>query len=229
MDFPSLAGMQILRDSLSYPIRGSGKYLLLTAAILSVAADVVSFAPMIGLIARLLIFGYLSTVYFQIIQSTATGSREAPMFPETANLYEDIISPAMQVIVVFVTALLPSLIAAIWLKDATHGGVLVTGLHWLGLAYAPMAMLAVCVLGFLGAMSPHIVLPAICRCGWIYAVVVGALLLLYLAEGLISESLGQWIILCSPVMAVVGSYVMMANGRMLGLMFREKREDLNWI
>lgn len=53
-----LAAMQILRDSISYPIRGSGKYLLLTAAILSVVADLVSFAPMIGLIAWLLIFGF---------------------------------------------------------------------------------------------------------------------------------------------------------------------------
>ena len=221
--------MNILTDSLSYPVRGSGKYLLFTVAVLSVVADLVSFAPIIGLIAWLMLFGYLCGVYFQIIQTTATGDSEAPHFPDTSNFYEDILSPALQVIAVIVVSFLPAIAAAYMLGGEKEGRIIVAALQIFGILYAPMAILGVAVLGFLGASSPHIVIPAIFRCGGLYLLVVGALVGLYFAEGVVSVAMGRMFIVRSLVLAVVGAYVMMANGRMLGLMFRTKREDLNWI
>jgi hypothetical protein len=221
--------MNLLTDSLSYPLRGSGKYLLITVAVLSVGADLVSFAPIIGLVAWLLLFGYLCGVYFQIIQSTATGDSEAPLLPDTSNIYEDILSPALQVIAVIVVSFLPAIVATYMWRGDDNGRFIVSILHMLGIFYAPMAILGVAVLGFLGASSPHIVIPAIFRCGGLYLLVVGALVGLYFVEGAVSVALGRMFIIRSLVLAVVGAYVMMANGRMLGLMFRCKRDHLNWI
>lgn len=221
--------MNILTDSLSYPVRGSGKYLLLTLAVFSLISSIASFAPVIGLIASLILFGYLCSVYFQIIQSTAVGGKEAPEFPETSNLVDDIIWPAAQVVSVVFVSFLPLITAWVMLRDATPSSFLVLGLVGFGILYAPMAILAVSVLGYLGAMSPHIVIPAIFRCRWLYLLGVVVLCLLYFVEGRISAVFGTHFILRTLVMAVVGGYVLMANGRMLGLIFRQRREELCWI
>lgn len=221
--------MNILTDSLSYPIRGSGKYMLICLAVISIVVDLISFAPMIGLISVLLLFGYLCSVYFQIIQSTAVGGSEAPHFPETSNLIEDIVSPAAQVVAVLGVSFLPLITASFLLRKETPDPLLLHSLELFGILYAPMAILAVSVLGYLGAMSPHIVIPAIFRAGWLYPVVIVALCLLYVAEGLIDDAFGSHFILRSLVMAGIGGYIMMANGRMLGLIFRQRREELCWI
>jgi hypothetical protein len=221
--------MNILTDSLSYPVRGSGKYLLLTLAIFSLISSIASFAPFIGWIASLILFGYMCSVYFQIIQSTAVGGKEAPEFPETSSLIDDIIWPAAQVVAVVFVSFLPLIVSGVVLRDASPSRVLIFGLTGFGILYAPMAILAVSVLGYLGAMSPHIVIPAIFRSGWLYLLGVGVLCLLYFAEGQIDAIFGKYLIFSIPVMALVGGYVLMANGRMLGLIFRQRREELCWI
>jgi hypothetical protein len=221
--------MNILTDSLSYPVRGSGKYLLLTLAVFSLISSIASFAPVIGAITSLILFGYMCSVYFQIIQSTAVGGKEAPEFPETSNLVDDIIWPAAQVVSVVFVSFLPLIAAGLVLRDANPSPLVIYGLTGFGILYAPMAILAVSVLGYLGAMSPHIVLPAIFRCGWLYLLGVVLLCLLYFLEGRVDAVFGKYLIFRTLVMAVVGGYVLMANGRMLGLIFRQRREELCWI
>lgn len=84
--------MHLLNDIFIYAWRGSGKYVLVTCVILSVISNVVTFVPMLGLVAWLLLSGYFSAIYFQLIQSSAVGGKEAPEFPDTSNLFEDFLA-----------------------------------------------------------------------------------------------------------------------------------------
>lgn len=221
--------MRFLNDIFSYAWRGSGKFVLATCVVLSVVADLAGFAPGIGFVAWLLLSGYFSAVYFQLIQSSATGGKEAPEFPDTSNLFEDLIWPMLQIFVVALVSFIPySGYLAFVDKENWNPGI-AYGLLAVGIVYFPMAMLAVVVLGRTSALSPHIVLPAIFRAGWLYWLGVLLLALLYLAGSLIEKSLAnQWII-GSLVMSAVGGYTLMTNARILGVVYRERQEELEWL
>jgi len=220
--------MTLLGDIFTYALRGSGKYILITGAVLSVIADFVSLAPLIGGLAGMVLFGYFCALYFEVIQMTATGGSEAPEYPNTANLMEDIIWPALQTILTGVVSFSPAIAYAVFgPRDASPGVFL--ALLGFGAAYFPMAMLAVVVLGRMSAASPHIVIPAIFRAGWLYGLAVFLLLLLYMAQAFVSGFLSNMPIVHSLVLAVVGMYALLTNGRVLGVIYREREEALNWL
>ncbi len=79
--------MNILVDILTFAWRGSGKYMLITCVVLSIAAELAGFAPLLGPVAALLLGGYFCAIYYQLIQSTATGGKEAPEFPDISNIF----------------------------------------------------------------------------------------------------------------------------------------------
>lgn len=221
--------MNLLKDVLTYAYRGSGKYVLLICAVLSVVAKLAGIAPLLGPVATVLLGGYFCAIFFQMVQSSATGGKEAPEFPDTANLFEDIIWPMLQIGVVMFVSFCPALGYALWVGDEHLNQFVAYGLLAFGVIYAPMAMLAVVVLGYTGALSPHIVIPAICRGGWLYWVGVVLLCVLYFAESVIDDILsGSWVV--GPlVMSVVGTYTLMTNARILGLVYRERQEELGWL
>ena len=218
----------ILIDILTYACRGSGKYLLLTCMVLSIVASLAGIAPLVGPIAGLLVSAYFCAIYFQMIQSSATGGKEAPEFPDTANLIEDIIWPMLQVFVVFLVSFGPYFGYA--LAGGDHPSLPVAyGLLGLGIIYFPMAMLAVVVLGYTGALSPRIVVPAVFRGGWLYWLGVIMLCLLYIGESLIEAALAGSLIFGTLVMSVVGAYTLMTNARILGVVYRERQDELGWL
>jgi hypothetical protein len=221
--------MNFLNDIFSYAWRGGGKYVWITCVVLSVISNGVSFVPMIGVIAWLLLSGYFSAIYFQLIQSSAVGGKEAPEFPDTSNLFEDLIWPMVQIFVVAMVSFIPFFGYMGWAGEE-YGNVGVGyGLLAFGILYFPMAMLAVVVLGRTGALSPHIVLPAIFRAGWLYWLGVLLLALLYLAGSLIEDILAGQRIVGSLVMSAVGAYTLMTNARILGVVYRERQEELGWL
>lgn len=218
--------MSIIRDVFTYPFRGRGVYLFLWGAGIFVASDLLAFAPIIGLIAQILIFAYFCSIYFQIIEHTATGSNEAPEFPDTSDLIEDLWRPMIRVLAVLIVSWAP---AVIYLLAVQKVDIIFYLLNGVALIYFPMAMLGVCVLGYLGALSPHIVLPAILRAGWMYWFAVLLLIALYFGEDLINETIADIPILGYLVAALLGMYLIMANGRVLGTIYRERREAMRWI
>lgn len=220
--------MRILSDSLTYPVRGAGKYLLVIGAVLSIMVDIVSLAPLLGILAGIFLFGYLCAIYFQIIQSSAVGDAEAPQVPDTANLIEDILLPAAQVLGVTLLSFAPFIAASLLAGAWPAGDWIIIGTFLLGAIYAPMALLAVAVLGHMGAVHPGLVLPSVYRAGWCYAWVVTALLLLYVLLGILMSATSHLFIVSHLVAALAGIYVMMANGRLVGLIYREREEQLDW-
>jgi hypothetical protein len=221
--------MNVFHDILTFAWRGSGKYVLITCVVLSLVADLASLAPLIGILASLLMSGYFCAVYYQLIESSATGGKEAPEFPDTSNLLEDIIMPMLQIIAVAIVSFGPCIGYLILGGGESANPLITLGLLALGIIYFPMAMLAVVILGYTGALSPHIVIPAIARGGWIYWIGVVMLFALYFIKSEIGDAFSGQIIIGNLIMAVIGSYTLMTNARILGVVYRERQDELGWI
>lgn len=228
-DKPHRTRMNILKDILTFAWRGTGKYVLITCVVLSIITDLAGLAPLFGGIATLLLSGYFCAIYYQLIQSTATGGKEAPEFPDTSNIFEDIIWPMLQILVVVIVSFGPFLGYLFWAGDESASPIVAYTLLGLGVIYFPMAILAVVILGYTGALSPHIVIPAIFRGGWIYWVGVFLLFVLYFFRVVVEDMFSGQIILGHLIMAVVGSYTLITNARILGVVYRERQEELGWL
>ena len=193
-------------------------------------ARLAGIAPLVGPFAALLVSAYFCAIYFQMIQSSATGGKEAPEFPETANLIEDIVWPMLQIFVVLLVSFGPFLGYSLWAgSDDQWSPLIANVLRGFGVIYFPMARLAVVVLGYTGALSPHIVIPAIFRGGWLYWVGVFLLCVLYIGESYIGVALSGSLILGTLGMSVVGAYTLMTNARILGVVYRERQDELGWL
>jgi hypothetical protein len=221
--------MSSIIDILTYAYRGSGKSILITCAILSVLASIASISPLFGGLASILFFGYFCAIFYQIILSTATGGKEAPEFPETSNIIDDIVMPVLQVIAVMIVSFGPFLIYEIFILGDLPDTLLSMVLLCIGIIYFPMAMLSLVILGSMVAISPHIVIPAIFRGGWIYWVGILLLCLLYIIEIFVANIMEGNIIVGTFVMAIVSSYTLMTNARILGIIYRERQDELNWV
>lgn len=216
-------------DILTYAYRGSGKSILITCAILSVLAAIAGIAPLFGLIASILFSGYFCAIFYQIIQSSATGGKEAPEFPETSNIIEDMVSPMLQVLAVLIVSFGPYLVYAIFIVADIPDSLFSMVLLGIGIIYFPMAMLALVILGHMGAISPHIVIPSILRGGWIYWIGIFLFCLLYIVEMFIANIMQGNMIAGTIVMAIITSYTLMTNARILGVIYRERQDELNWL
>ena len=221
--------MTNIKDIFTYAYRGSGKYIFLLCVILSIVAKLVGFAPLLGPLAAILLFGYFCAVYYQMVQSSATGGQEAPEFPDTANIMEDIFWPMCQIIAVFLVSFGPLIGYSFWVGEAGFDNRIGNILLAIGVIYFPMAMLAVVVLGYTGAMSPHIVIPSICCGGWNYWIGVLLLCVLYFGRSIAQSMMSGYFIFGHIVMSIIGIYIMMTNARILGLVYRERQEELAWI
>lgn len=221
--------MGLFHDIFTYPFRGSGKYMLLFGAVLSALSEWVRFAPLFGGIASLILAAYLTATYFEIIETTATGSDEAPMFPNVSNVWEDLIWPLLKSAIVFLASFAPALIYVFGVDEGDQQAGIAFALLGFGAIYFPMAMMAVVVLGYLGAMSPHIVFPAIIRSGGLYWLAVFLFVLIFMFEAFLGGIMARVPIAGTLMMAVVGIIVMMLNGRILGIIYRERREEMGWI
>jgi len=219
----------IIQDIFSYPFRGSGKYMILIGTLLAVAAELVKFAPLFGGVASLLLAAYLTATYFEIIETTATGSDEAPMFPNVSSVWEDLVWPFLKSVIVALVVFSPVAIYLWAVPDESVEPVIALCLLGFSVDYFPMAMLAVVVLGYLGAMSPHVVFPAIFRAGGLYWLAVFLVVLIAMAKRFLGALLEGSPLLGTVLLAGVAIIATMLNGRTLGIVYRERQEAMGWI
>lgn len=217
----------MIQDVFGYAVRGNGKSILIIGSVIKILSIVMSFAPLLGVLAHLILFAYFCALYFQIIETTATGSTEAPEFPEIMNPIGDLLAPMLKVCGVALAVLGPLLVYLISVDEPSAG--VVFALAGVSAAYFPMAMMAVVVLGYMGAMGPQIVLPAIARAGGLYWLSVFVLLMMYMAQSYLLGVLDGIPFLGAVIASVLSMYLLMTNGRMLGIIYRERREQMGWI
>ena len=67
------------------------------------------------------------------------------------------------------------------------------------------------------------------RSGWFYWLGVLLLAALYHVGSIIQGMMSGYFIVGHIVMSIVGVYTMMTNARILGLVYRERQEELAWL
>lgn len=216
-----------LMDALTYPVRGSGRILLVIGAVLAAVLGFVSGASVFGGISWVLGMAYFNAYYFNIVETTVSGGDEPPDWPDVTDLLEEMILPLLRMIGVTLISLLP-LIAIIALNhDRAHPWT--SPLTWLGLAWAafyfPMAILNVIVSNQLIEALPHEVLPRICRAMPSYLVVAGLLAAALLISGVVTKVLGQVPFVGDLLSAAGGLYFAMAQARLAGTFYRKHLEE----
>ena len=173
----------------------------------------------------------------KIISSSTRGKEELPDWPAFNSWWSDVIFPFAGVIATVLFAMLP---AAVYLavrsevplfdtvSAASRDPVFLT-LFGCGLAYVPMALIALSVIGARGALNPFLVTFSILRALRQYAV---ACLVLALLVGLRIVSLvyiGGKVPLLGPVVdGLLSLYFLIVEMRILGLIYYANEERLGW-
>lgn len=218
--------MNTAQDIATYAWRGDGKYILFLGSVLPVAYTLS--APALGGIVSLMVLGYLVALSFDIIQTTATGSDEAPDFPTITSLVDDVWTPLLQSTVAAIVAFAPAVVTSLYFGETATTSWLITGLWIGGSIYYPMALLAVAITGSLTSLSPTVILPSLFRAGWLYW---AGILIFFLIKG-VETLLGHLPLspfIIGPVLAVFSLYVLMTNARILGLIYRRHSDDFQWL
>lgn len=221
----------MFRDALSYPVRSGGWVMLLIGAVFSVIVDFLQMFPLVGLVVAVFGAGFFAGFYLDVVGSTVIGRDAVPDWPEVTEVVDDILLPLLRVI------------GLVLISFAPAGGVLFAGQErvgdwfwWIfggavaaGVAYFPMAVLGSVAYGNLFGALPHVVLPAIVRTLPGYALAVSGLTLA-VAVTTTAEKFGASIPFVGWfVAAVVALYALMMQARLIGLIHREKAEELGWL
>jgi hypothetical protein len=225
----------MLMDVLTYPVRSGGWLMIAIGAGLSILLFIGQWAPIMGLVAGAFSWGFFSSYYLDIINTTVSGSDELPDWPSITDFMDDIVSPWLKTLGVSLICAVPYLLTM--LIDATSPAKepLEIAARALGTFYFPMATLGLVMHGHLGGTMPHRVLPAISRSLPGYLIVVlmlGALLTLAsMSDDLVWRTrfvgFGVHFVLLASATAL-SLYLLMAQGRLIGLLYRSKREQIGW-
>ena len=217
----------MLSDALSYPFRGSGLVIIIIGTIIAVLLQFASIAPMVGTLSLILMGGYFTAYYAQIVKKTATGSDDAPDWPDITDFLADMLMPVFQVIGVFLIANVP-LMLAIWLTGADSIFSLIA--KGLGMFYFPMAMLAVTILGHLGGAMPTVVIPSIGRTFVSYVIVAAiAILLPFLLNVIAKVTPNAFLLMSLGISTALTLILITIHARLLGLFYRNNEERLGWL
>lgn len=216
-------------DILTYPFHKSGYPLFFVGVILILLSNFASVMPVVGGFASIFIFAYLSGLFFELVNLSATDQEELYSFPDLSDPWEDIALPAIKVVGVIAISFLPLIAWEVWgdPESPNAGAIWYASVAWAAL-YFPMAMLATVIFGSLFGASPHIVFPAIFRSGGLYivaALLVFALIALetfsgyFLPEGITGLIVSAFIVM----------FVMMTTARTLGLLYLRREDELGWV
>lgn len=212
-------------SSFIYPFRGHGIILLISGAIgLTVAEIVIPFTLFFAPVLIIMLYGYIATYMFSIIQYSAGGEPELPDFPGLTNIVDGTIVPFLQVAGTFIisfTIFLPVCII-----------------------YFPMALIAVARFGSIKAVDPRLILPSIIRAPKQYFV---ALLFFYLTVFISSQSQtiihqkigsllhnlaypfgGLMFLMVKVLLEFIFLYFIMVEMNILGTFYFTQKEKLRW-
>ncbi|MFH1139677.1 MAG: hypothetical protein V1816_26675 [Pseudomonadota bacterium] len=217
--------------SFLYPFTGNGLYILLGGAIFFTIIHYLLYIIFIGWMIGLATSCYLLAYFFKVMTSSAEGEDKPPDWPDFSNLFQDIISPVVKMLLTVFVSFLPAILVLIIrpAPDLETNLLLAGGLAVLGAVYYPMALLAFVMSGRLAGLTPIVVIPAILKMPLIYLVGImtyGFLIpVAALAQGYLAIPIP---ILGAVLYSALGMYFNMVQMRVLGLMYAANAERLNW-
>lgn len=213
-----------LLDALRYPFTGAARVQLIFGACMF---GVLSWIPGGSFIMGPLVAGYLFAYVELVISSTVKGKDGAPEFTDFVTVGESMVAPLLRMVLLLVVSFGPGLLAWNLLPGA---GALLGGLLFIvGLAYFPMALLAVSVLDSIDGYDPRRIFGSIGIVPHQYALVATLFLLVF------ALILGSGF---APIdVPYVGSFLRggvtfalaTIAGRVLGLTYRRYGKQLGWV
>ncbi len=235
---PSKPFMEYLPGIFSYPLTGTGKFILIIGAlffgILSWLAHILVIVPIYGwlfaLFVGVFIGGMLSSYVMKIINRTANGDNEPPDWPEVSEPWADIVNPFFQVLGVIVICFFPSLF--FFFMFVKHGYGLVP-IFWLlflpGLLYLPMSLIAMSMFQTLTSLNPFLILRSIIKIPLDYFIAC-IVLLLIVGLRIITDKIfvGTIPFLGGLLAYLLFLYFLMLEARILGLIYYSNKNKLNW-
>jgi hypothetical protein len=216
-----------LMDALTYPVRGSGRILLVIGAVLSAVIGGAAGFSLFGFIALCLGFAYFNAFYFSIVESTVSGNDEPPDWPDISDLLGDMIVPMIRSIGVWLICMLPLIVMlAIPMEEVPILKILLVlaGLGW-AVLYFPMAILNVIVSNEMIKALPHEVIPRIRAAMPSYLAIAGLLAAAFVVSLIVTKFLGRVPYLGGLLSAGGALYFSMAQARLAGTFYRKHLEE----
>jgi hypothetical protein len=209
----------MLNDAIDYPFRGSGKYMLVIGAVLSMFLTLFSIAPVIGIIATIASSGFFASYLFEIVNSTAFGKNEPCDWPDIKDFWSDIFSPWICILSSTLFSLGPFLLTVI----LRFPSLIVFGFLLFGLFLLPMSILSVAVYQQALAAFWTVTIPAIKRCLPQYLVLFVIISFITLVNLILIRVLSNIPVFGWIIQFFLDMYVLMMNGRILGLFYRSNK------
>lgn len=217
---------QSVQDALVYPWRDSGWIIILIGAVISAALDLIFGFGVLGLVAWFMGLAYFNAFYFNIVESTISGSDEAPDWPDLSDIPGSILLPMGRTIGVWLISFLPAILVLSLREEGSTLWENPLGVLAMlaGAFYFPMAILDVIVGNDIRLAMPQHVLPRIRRAMPRYLSLVGLLVALLILSSVVSSLTSSVPIAGIFVSSGVALYFMMAQARLAGLFYRQRME-----
>jgi DNA-directed RNA polymerase subunit RPC12/RpoP len=217
-----------LAGSIVYPIKGTGKYMLIALTVTLIGLNLISKLPVLRIIP--IIIGFILPWYFfayltKIISSSAAGDDELPDWPDMTALWDNVVSPTLSVLWTIAVSFAPVIVYYFAFSPRTpDSDRLLWGLIIFSCLYFPMALLAVIIHDSWIALNPIRVIPAIFK---VFGYYIIACIILVLVIG--SFYYLTKINLPFPFLNVVLSiYLLMVAMRIVGLIYHKKEQQIGW-
>jgi hypothetical protein len=210
----------MISDALAYPFKGTGKYILIIGAILSLLVSAASYIPFLGLIIAICVSGYFTAYMFDVINSSACGRDEACEWPVFQDFFSDLVMPWLRMLSASFFSFVPYVLVSILFEDSR---LLSIASLVLGFVHLPMAILCVAICRTMRSAFWTITLPIIANClpqYFILVLVIGGLSLL---NRVLNNVLSNIPILGWFISFFLGMYSLMVSGRIIGLFYRENK------
>ncbi len=227
-----------------YPFKGDGIIVIGAGTILLLVVDgarwVSKFAFIYGLIAVILLTifgtGYLTAFLRRVITSTAQGEEEMPEWPELEDFSSDVFAPFMQLIGTVVFCFAPTIGLTIYAAVGSGGdsswlGWATTASMIAGCVYFPMAFTAVAMCDSVVAVNPLVVVPSIMKVLRQYLLTVLVLAAILLVRWLFHRLLATLLpipLVPAIIASLIGLYLLVVEMRILGLLYRNNKDELGW-
>lgn len=227
----------LLKDvvySLAYPLRGDGSTIFLGGAGGLTVAVFLSDVSLVGWIVHLLAIAYLFSYILNVTRYTSVGEDKFSLFSGFESYWEEIFLPFLRVVGCFVFYLTPAFIHSVVqgsgigeVFSISNGKLFVV----IGLLFFPMSFLRLAMFNnLLDALNPIAVIASVYHVFIPYMGICCLLLLINLflvfCSGFFFKSI-PWV-LAVPLTVALLVYVFMVQGRLLGLLHANRKQELGW-
>ena len=233
-----------VKGSFKYPIAGDGLILIISGGLFFYVFDTMLHMARYALfgcsaiiIVSIFVGGYLTAYLRRILTSTAIGEDRMPDWPDISDFWGDCGAPLWQLFATFIFCFLPPIAFTIYAGtsqsegDTSWYGWATLALGFFSCLYFPMAFLAVAMYNTLAALNPLHIVPSILKVWRGYTltiVLLGAVLAVrWFCQTYLPEILPVPI-LPGLLYSFIGLYLLAVEMRILGLLYRTHKQELNW-